>query len=160
LSFFFFSAPSSARGVHTIPPLLISAKVLSFTKECAMLVLTRKLEEQIRIGDDITISILRVKGNTVRVGIDAPREIRVVRGELRSHVQGDTSSCNAETTSVDVPESSSLEDGPVIGEAEQADPATTAVRQFIASRARRQNRRPQCHQPGSKPLAATLTRSA
>ena len=47
-----------------------------------MLVLTRKLQEQIQIGDNITITILRVKGNSVRVGIDAPREIRVVRSEL------------------------------------------------------------------------------
>lgn len=47
-----------------------------------MLVLTRKLQEQIRIGENITITILRVKGNTVRVGIEAPRQIRVLRGEL------------------------------------------------------------------------------
>ena len=47
-----------------------------------MLVLTRKLQETIRIGDEITIYVLRVKGNTVRLGIDAPRRVRVIRGEL------------------------------------------------------------------------------
>ncbi len=47
-----------------------------------MLVLTRKLDESIQIGDDIKITILRVKGNTVRIGIEAPREVRVVRDEL------------------------------------------------------------------------------
>lgn len=47
-----------------------------------MLVLTRKLQEQIRIGDNITITILRVKGRSVRVGIEAPRDVRLVRGEL------------------------------------------------------------------------------
>jgi carbon storage regulator CsrA len=47
-----------------------------------MLVLTRKANQQIQIGDGIVITILQVKGNTVRVGIDAPREVRVVRGEL------------------------------------------------------------------------------
>ncbi len=47
-----------------------------------MLVLTRKLQETIKIGDQVTIHILRVKGNTVRLGIDAPRQIRVMRGEL------------------------------------------------------------------------------
>lgn len=47
-----------------------------------MLVLTRKLNEQIRIGDDVTITVIRVKGNTIRLGIEAPRETRVVRGEL------------------------------------------------------------------------------
>jgi len=47
-----------------------------------MLVLTRKQQQQIKIGDEITITILRVKGNTIRVGIEAPRTVRVVRGEL------------------------------------------------------------------------------
>ncbi len=47
-----------------------------------MLVLTRKHQQQIRIGGNITITVLRVKGNTVRLGIEAPRNIRVVRGEL------------------------------------------------------------------------------
>ncbi len=47
-----------------------------------MLVLTRKLNERIQIGDKITVSILRIKGNSVRVGIEAPRQVRVVRGEL------------------------------------------------------------------------------
>ncbi len=47
-----------------------------------MLVLTRKTQEQIHIGDNITISILKLKGNTVRIGIEAPRDIRVLRGEL------------------------------------------------------------------------------
>jgi carbon storage regulator CsrA len=47
-----------------------------------MLVLTRKLQQQIKIGNEITVTILRVKGQTVRVGIEAPRTMRVVRGEL------------------------------------------------------------------------------
>ena len=47
-----------------------------------MLVLTRKLDEQIRIGKDVTITIVRLHGNTVRIGIDAPRDVRVERGEL------------------------------------------------------------------------------
>ena len=47
-----------------------------------MLVLTRKFQQQIKIGDQITVTILRVKGQTVRVGIDAPRDVRVIRGEL------------------------------------------------------------------------------
>ena len=47
-----------------------------------MLVLTRKNKETIKIGDSITITILRVQGQAVRVGIEAPRDIRVVRGEL------------------------------------------------------------------------------
>jgi carbon storage regulator CsrA len=51
-------------------------------KECEMLVLSRKLQQQIKIGEHITVTILRVKGNTVRVGVQAPRDVRVIRGEL------------------------------------------------------------------------------
>ena len=47
-----------------------------------MLVLTRKCQEKIQIGDNITITIVRVKGQSVRVGIDAPRELKVKRSEL------------------------------------------------------------------------------
>jgi carbon storage regulator CsrA len=47
-----------------------------------MLVLTRKLQQQIKIGDQITVTILRVKGSTVRIGVQAPRDVRVIRGEL------------------------------------------------------------------------------
>jgi len=47
-----------------------------------MLVLTRKLKQQIQIGADITITVLRVQGNNVRIGIDAPQNVRVMRGEL------------------------------------------------------------------------------
>lgn len=47
-----------------------------------MLVLSRKAQEVIQIGDRISITILRVKGRTVRVGIDAPADLHVRRGEL------------------------------------------------------------------------------
>lgn len=50
-----------------------------------MLVLTRKQNQEILIGDNIKITVLRVKGNTIRLGIDAPRDINVVRGELPRH---------------------------------------------------------------------------
>lgn len=47
-----------------------------------MLVLTRKQQEKIRIGDHITITVLRTKGKAVRLGIEAPAEVPVIRGEL------------------------------------------------------------------------------
>lgn len=47
-----------------------------------MLVLTRKENETIRIGNDIEITLIRVKGGGVRIGIDAPKEIKILRGEL------------------------------------------------------------------------------
>jgi carbon storage regulator len=47
-----------------------------------MLVLTRKVGEKIQIGDGITVTVLDVKGARVRIGIDAPGDVRIVRGEL------------------------------------------------------------------------------
>lgn len=63
-----------------------------------MLVLTRKLQEQICIGDNVTISVLKIKGNTVRIGIDAPRDVRVLRGEIPQF-----ESSAGETSTQDVP---------------------------------------------------------
>lgn len=54
-----------------------------------MLVLTRRQSETIKIGDDITVTIVKVAGNIVRVGIDAPRAVTIIRGELeRFDAQG------------------------------------------------------------------------
>lgn len=47
-----------------------------------MLVLSRKPEQKIQIGENVVITILEVKGSTVRIGIEAPRSVRVLRGEL------------------------------------------------------------------------------
>jgi carbon storage regulator len=47
-----------------------------------MLVLSRKKNETINIGDDVRITIVRIGPNTVRVGIEAPQETKIVRSEL------------------------------------------------------------------------------
>lgn len=47
-----------------------------------MLVLSRKTGERIHIGNDITIEIRRVAGNRVTIALDAPRDVRILRGEL------------------------------------------------------------------------------
>jgi carbon storage regulator CsrA len=47
-----------------------------------MLVLTRKADQKIQIGQNVTITILEVKGRYVRVGIEAPSDVRVLRSEL------------------------------------------------------------------------------
>jgi carbon storage regulator CsrA len=61
-----------------------------------MLVLTRKQKESIKIGDSIVVTILRVQGQSVRVGIEAPREVRVVRGELAATKPEDNAEKDAE----------------------------------------------------------------
>jgi carbon storage regulator len=47
-----------------------------------MLVLSRKPGEKIHIGTDITITIIEARGNKIRIGIDAPEEVHVLRAEL------------------------------------------------------------------------------
>ncbi|HLK11916.1 MAG TPA: carbon storage regulator CsrA [Candidatus Binatia bacterium] len=47
-----------------------------------MLILTRKLGEVIRMGDSVTVRVLEVKGNQVRLGIEAPAEVRIYREEV------------------------------------------------------------------------------
>ena len=47
-----------------------------------MLVLTRKMDESITIGNDITVSVLGIKGNKVKIGIDAPKQTPIHRTEI------------------------------------------------------------------------------
>lgn len=62
-----------------------------------MLVLSRKANETIKIGDDIEIRILEVKGDTVRIGIEAPKSVDILRGELVQSI----SDTNTEATTLD-----------------------------------------------------------
>lgn len=57
-----------------------------------MLVLSRKPSERIQIGDSIVVTVVRVEGSTVRLGIEAPPEVRVFRAELlpKSTLNGET----------------------------------------------------------------------
>ena len=48
-----------------------------------MLVLSRKSTESIHIGDSVVVTVLEIRGNKVRIGIDAPKEIHVLRSELQ-----------------------------------------------------------------------------
>ena len=52
-----------------------------------MLVLTRKPRQQIMIGDDIVINVVDVQGDNVRIAIEAPREVKIYRGEIYYAIQ-------------------------------------------------------------------------
>ncbi len=51
-----------------------------------MLVLTRRSGEWIAIGDDVIVRVLGVKGDQVQIGVEAPREVAVHRGEIRTQI--------------------------------------------------------------------------
>lgn len=55
----------------------------SFMNQLGHLVLSRKESQTIKIGDDVTVTIEQVAGGRVKVGITAPRSVRVLRGELQ-----------------------------------------------------------------------------
>ena len=52
-----------------------------------MLILTRRVGESLMVGDDITITVLGVKGNQVRIGVNAPRDVAVHREEIYNRIQ-------------------------------------------------------------------------
>ncbi|MEZ5445175.1 MAG: carbon storage regulator CsrA [Gammaproteobacteria bacterium] len=52
-----------------------------------MLILTRRIGETLNIGDDITVTVLQVKGNQVRLGINAPTDVAVHREEIFQEIQ-------------------------------------------------------------------------
>ncbi|MBF0446702.1 MAG: carbon storage regulator CsrA [Magnetococcales bacterium] len=59
-----------------------------------MLILTRRIGESLNIGDEIKITLLGIKGNQVRIGIDAPKNVQVHREEIYDKIKRETRKAN------------------------------------------------------------------
>ena len=66
-----------------------------------MLVLSRKESQKIRLGSDVTITVLNITETTVKIGIDAPRDIKIMREEIYEDVKKHTIAASLSTHEVD-----------------------------------------------------------
>ena len=68
-------------------PILVKAMCCVDKEKGNMLILTRRPGETIRIGDDVEVTVLEVKGNQVRIGITAPKDVAVHREEIYNKIR-------------------------------------------------------------------------
>ncbi|MGP1522578.1 carbon storage regulator CsrA [Treponema sp.] len=62
-----------------------------------MLILSRKINEKIKIGDDITLTIIEVRGDQVKIGVEAPKHVKVFRQEVFEAIQDENRAAAAST---------------------------------------------------------------
>jgi len=67
-----------------------------------MLILTRRVDERIFIGDDITLCVLGIEGNRVRLGLEAPRDVAILREEIHQKYSNNASNDSQHSVKGDV----------------------------------------------------------
>lgn len=65
----------------------MEGQAYSILREVCMLILTRKVGENLLIGDNISITVLSVRGNQVKIGVDAPKDVSVHREEIYHRIK-------------------------------------------------------------------------
>ena len=65
-----------------------------------MLILTRRVGETLMVGDDVTVTVLGVRGNQVRIGVNAPKEVEVHREEIYQRIKNGTPHQNSKSIAV------------------------------------------------------------
>ena len=65
-----------------------------------MLILTRRVGETLMVGDDVTVTVLGVKGNQVRIGVNAPKEVQVHREEIYQRIQNEKNGKTSNTPNI------------------------------------------------------------
>jgi carbon storage regulator len=70
-----------------------------------MLILTRRVGETLMIGDDVTVTVLGVKGNQVRIGVNAPRDVAVHREEIYERIKREQEQAAAQGDGASAPAS-------------------------------------------------------